>query len=76
MVVFVQWWYRRRQRVLASRRGKVDVEKGTPLEKLAAAMNLKNKGGSTGTSSAGLLTANHSMHIEHCHWWQYLRSYD
>lgn len=39
----------------------MDVEKGTPLEKLAAAMNLKNKGGSTGTSSAGLLTANHIM---------------
>ena len=40
---------------MASRRGKVDVEKGTPLEKLAAAMNFKNKGGSTGTSSSGIL---------------------
>lgn len=39
---------------MASRRGKVDVEKGTPLEKLAAAMNFKNKGGSTGTSSSGI----------------------
>ncbi|KAL3148068.1 hypothetical protein ABBQ38_014354 [Trebouxia sp. C0009 RCD-2024] len=53
MVVFTKWWFRRRQRILASRRGKGDVEKATPLEKLAAVLHLKNKGGSsTGSSSS------------------------
>lgn len=55
MVVFTKWWFRRRQRILASRRGKGDVEKATPLEKLAAVLHLKNKGGSsTGSSSSGI----------------------
>lgn len=53
MVVFFKWWFRRRQRILASRRGKGDVEKATPLGKLAAVLHLKNKGGSsTGSSSS------------------------
>ena len=50
-----KWWYKRRQRILAARRGRGDVEKAhtTPLEKLAAALQLKNKGGSsTGSSSS------------------------
>ena len=53
MVVFFKWWFRRRQRILATRRGRGDVEKAKPLEKLAAALHLKNKGGSsTGSSSS------------------------
>lgn len=53
MVVFFKWWFRRRQRILASQRGKGDVEKATPMEKLAAVLHLKNKGGSsTGSSSS------------------------
>ena len=48
-----KYWYKRRQRILAARRGRGDVEKSTPLEKLAAALQLKNKGGSsTGSSSS------------------------
>ena len=53
MVVSFKWWFKRRQRILASRRGKGDVETATPLEKLAAVLHLKNKGGSsTGSSSS------------------------
>ena len=51
-----KYWYKRRQRILAARRGREkDVEKAnsTPLEKLAAVLHLKNKGGSsTGSSSS------------------------
>ena len=53
MFYMFKYWYRRRQRILAARRGRGDVEKSTPLEKLAAALQLKNKGGSsTGSSSS------------------------
>lgn len=52
MLVSFKWWFRRRQRILASRRGNGDVEKGTPLEKLAAVLHLKNKGGSSTSSSS------------------------
>lgn len=62
MVVFFKWWFRRRQRILASRRGKGDVEKATPLGKLAAVLHLKNKGGSsTGSSSSGIQFGKTSM---------------
>ena len=51
-----KYWYQRRQRILAARRGREkDVERGTstPLDKLAAVLHLKNKGGSsTGSSSS------------------------
>ena len=58
MVVFFKWWFKRRQRILASRRGKGDVERGTPLEKLAAVLHLKNKAGSsTGSSSSSGIKA-------------------
>lgn len=56
-----KYWYKRRQRILAARRGREkDVEKAnaTPLDKLAAILHLKNKGGSsTGSSSSSGISA-------------------
>lgn len=58
MFYMFKYWYKRRQRILAARRGRGDVEKSTPLEKLAAALQLKNKGGSsTGSSSSSATSA-------------------
>lgn len=64
-----KYWYKRRQRILAARRGREkDVEKGTstPLDKLAAVLHLKNKGGSSTGSSASTGTKGVSFSFTIC----------
>jgi len=59
-----KYWYKRRQRILAARRGREkDVERGTstPLDKLAAVLHLKNKGGSSTGSSSSTGTKEYSF---------------
>ncbi|DBA87503.1 TPA: protein kinase activity protein [Trebouxia sp. C0004] len=59
-----KYWYKRRQRILAARRGREkDVERGTstPLDKLAAVLHLKNKGGSSTGSSSSTATSASSL---------------
>ena len=64
-----KYWYKRRQRILAARRGREkDVERGTstPLDKLAAVLHLKNKGGSSTGSSASTGTKGVSFSFTIC----------
>ncbi len=64
-----KYWYKRRQRILAARRGREkDVERGTatPLDKLAAVLHLKNKGGSSTGSSSSTGTKEHSSWFTNC----------